>query len=196
MADPLSLTASVFGIVGPTISAVWKFTTISLELKDVPETSKVFVRILNQVNNDIVHAHDCYKEIDPHRGVCGIQVKWAASVIRAAMQEVAQFGRLFEGVSEKFDSPEFIEKVWFVMRDYKCLIDKERSLRFAHSRLLTAIGTMHLMIFQLGSTTKLSPSTPPAGRIRRRASPVPPPYDDDDDIFNVWSGFLRVSTVL
>ncbi|KAI6085275.1 hypothetical protein F4821DRAFT_261115 [Hypoxylon rubiginosum] len=184
VAEPLSMALTSLGVAGTvcnTVKGVWDVTKIVLELKDVPETSKVFWSILHQVNHDIVHAGNCYAEIKQHmKGRC-IQVDWAVGVAEAAIYEVNKFGLEFKEIgldvneigldTNKIDTK---YRFKFALREYKNFSDKEKSLRFAHSRLLTAIGTMHLMAFQLGHMIKSTSSPNPTAEmsLRRRASPA------------------------
>ncbi|KAI1410291.1 hypothetical protein F5Y13DRAFT_75960 [Hypoxylon sp. FL1857] len=131
------------------------FYKIACELQDVPETARVFVGILEQVNRDITYARDFYKEIQSHRRDSRIQFQWIVDVITTNNDEIASFGNYVSqlDLSKSLDIP---TRVKFILREDKCLKDKETRLRFAHSRLLAAISTMHLLAFQLGSSSKSS----------------------------------------
>ncbi|KAI6087308.1 hypothetical protein F4821DRAFT_236189 [Hypoxylon rubiginosum] len=164
--DPFSTVASVAGLVAPIVQLIWSLSKIGLEIKDVPETSKVFMGILGQIGRDIQHSILCYDEIAPRLKKSSLQVEWAVQAIEAAIFELNQFREFVDNVG----NTDFKHKVTFVLKEYKQLSDKERAIRFAHSRLLTAIGTMHAIALQLG--LYVSPAT--ARPSRRRMSPAPP----------------------
>ncbi|KAI1144357.1 hypothetical protein F5Y05DRAFT_364421 [Hypoxylon sp. FL0543] len=172
MPEPLSIIASSFGIASSGLTAAVNLLKLAQEFKDVPEDSKVFVRVLDQVNHDLQYAAECYEGVSGPRSGHPSQNRWILEVVEATFREVDDFG-CFVGHFDEIRSPDFGDRVKYILKDYKALVDREKALLFAHSRLLTAIGTMHFMALQLGpSNGSLSPVPPKP--LRRKASRAPP----------------------
>ncbi|KAI1395677.1 hypothetical protein F4819DRAFT_178903 [Hypoxylon fuscum] len=153
------------------LQAVWALAKMGSELKDVPETSQVFLEILGQVDRDVKHASQFYSdEIAPHTKSPGLPVNGAVQAVEAAIREREKFGA-FGNAVDKIDFP---YRVTFVRREYKHLDDKERALRFAHDRLRAAVGSMHVMAAPLGSPRNSYLSSGPAKPLRLGTPPAPP----------------------
>ncbi|KAI0172553.1 hypothetical protein GGR52DRAFT_591064 [Hypoxylon sp. FL1284] len=172
--DPLSIVTGTMGLIGSAVSMAIQIMKAYKELKNVPEAARVFMGILEQINCDIDYAGHCYTETEEEEGEGGDEKEeesssssparrlWIRTVLQTAIAEVAGFGALVDSV----DRPTLRERVRFVLEDYRQLGDREKALRFAHSRLLAALDAMHLL-------KRLGPS----GRRRRsraRAAPAPP----------------------
>ncbi|KAI1397357.1 hypothetical protein F4819DRAFT_472404 [Hypoxylon fuscum] len=194
MLDPITIVGTALGIACSGVSAAWNVAKIAMELKGVPETTKVFLSILHQVTRDITHAGACYEEIQLREKHNCMQVRWILDVLIATIKEVREFGQAASTIRnlDEPGSPDFLERVIFVVSEYKDLGDRETALRFAHSRLLAAINTIHFMAFQLGSLSNSSLSSALAQPSRRRASPVPPRNLKGTEDDNLGSGASSV----
>ncbi|KAI2777442.1 hypothetical protein F4815DRAFT_481534 [Daldinia loculata] len=155
------------------LKTVWDFCKIARELIDVPETSKVFVRILEQVSRDNEYARDFFNKIQPHRKDDRTQFQWIVEVITTNSHEISNVMNFISRL-DLSNSPNLKHRIDFVLKKEKTLNDQEKVLRFSHNRLLAVVGTMHLLAFQLGSSSKSSLSSPAAKPLRSRASPAPP----------------------
>lgn len=154
------------------LKTVWDFCKIARELIDVPETSKVFVRILEQVSRDNEYARDFFNKIQPHRKDDRTQFQWIVEVITTNSHEISNVMNFISRL-DLSNSPNLKHRIDFVLKKEKTLNDQEKVLRFSHNRLLAVVGTMHLLAFQLGSSSKSSLSSPAAKPLRSRASPAP-----------------------
>ncbi|KAI1458289.1 hypothetical protein F4805DRAFT_144672 [Annulohypoxylon moriforme] len=175
MPEPITIIAASLGIASSGLTTTLTLLKLAQEIKEVPEDSKIFVRILDQVNRDIAHAAKCYEEVSMNRLDHPTQSGWILEVITAAIHEVDNFGHYVSDFS-KSHTPDLIDRVGFLLNNYKALVNRERALRFAHSRLLTVIGTMHIMALQLSPSSSNALSPVPARPLRRRASRAPPQY--------------------
>ncbi|OTA99089.1 hypothetical protein M426DRAFT_27819 [Hypoxylon sp. CI-4A] len=190
MVEPLSMLAASLGIAVSGITIVQKFLLIVQELKTAPEGSKVFVRILDQVNRDMNHAVECYDEVKVSRRDHPIQNRWIQEALEATIYEINDFGYFVRDFDQS-RSVDLKSRVKYIMQNYKALSDREKALSFAHGRLLTAIGTMHNMTLQPGSAISRSLSPMPTEPSRRRASRAPPSDSADDSM----DGVAPVSTL-
>ncbi|KAI1662804.1 hypothetical protein F4813DRAFT_341989 [Daldinia decipiens] len=168
----MDLATIPFTILGD-LKTVWDICKIVKELTGVPEASKVFVKILEQVSRDNEYARDFFNKIQSHRKDDHSQFQWIVEIITTNSHEISSVTDFMSRL-DLSDSPNLHHRIEFVLKEEKTLNDQEKVFRFSQNRVLAAISTMHLLTFQPGPSSKSSLSSPAPKPLLRRASPVPP----------------------
>lgn len=165
----------ISGSTFTSIFAALRLTQFSVDLKGIPQSSKTFVRLVEQVEEDVEHAlrcrADCANRFEQYPE---FHRKWSSNAINStlrALDELGQFILRGVGSESKLDA-----RLEYLLKNYDKLADQERSLKYSHATLLAAINAMHLMIFQAGPPA-VRPSWSPmsSGDLGRASSQRPAP---------------------
>ncbi|KAF7537762.1 hypothetical protein G7054_g3490 [Neopestalotiopsis clavispora] len=185
--EPISVAAATFSISGVALKTTWEFIKIAVEIDGAPENALVFVRLVQQIKQDLEHALACREEIlqsdrlsahAPHYSI------WVRTTIQAVMFELQGFTRILDAKTEGRDLK---ERVSYLLFKYPELVHKERGLRIAHSRLLQALGMMHLLLLGGGGGPSVtspglygapSTSSGPSRPVSAITLSPPPPWSE------------------
>ena len=157
------------------IFAALRLVQFSVDLKGVPESSKTFVRLVEQVEEDVEHAlrcrADCASRFDQYPE---FHRKWSSNAINSTLRALDELGQLIlRGVSNESKLDARLE---YLLKNYDKLAAQERSLKYCHATLLAAINAMHLIIFQAGPpVARPSWSPTSSGDLGRASSQRPAP---------------------
>lgn len=149
------------------IFAAIRLVQFSINFKNVPESAKTFVRLVEQVEDDVEHALRC--RIDGSKAFekyPDFYHKWTSNAINATLRALDDLGKLILKDTEK----RLDARLEYLLNNYEKLVDQERSLKYSHATLLSAINAMHLMIFHGGPPVVQPASSPMASGDLRRAS--------------------------
>ena len=141
-----SITSSTLG----GLNALFSFVQLAYRIHGVPEDCMIFAKLVDQVQYDLQHALEVRGEIihllemypDCYR-------LWIKQSIIRTLDTLEDFGRYVLHFKPDNGSDLSLRKrIEYLLNDYQKLADREKSLRFAHSSLLTAINTMDFMLIQ------------------------------------------------
>ncbi|KAG9255090.1 uncharacterized protein F5Z01DRAFT_74326 [Emericellopsis atlantica] len=157
------------------IFATFRLVQFAVDLKCVPDCSRIFVRLVEQVAEDVEHALRCRADGARLFEHCPeFYRKWSSNAIDSTLRALDELGQLIlrgAGNESKLDA-----RLEYLLKNYDKLADQERSLNYSHATLLAAISAMHMMVFQAG-TYVARPSWSPmsSGDLGRASSQRPAP---------------------
>lgn len=168
----MSIEASIVSGTFSSIFAAIRLVQFSIELKGVPESARTFVRLVEQVEEDVEHALQCRvdgaKIFDDYPD---FYQRWTSNAINSTLRALDDLGKVILKDTDKWKLDARLE---YLLKNYEKLVDQERSLKYSHATLLAAINAMHLMIFQGGTpATRPAWSQKTSGDIRRASSQRP-----------------------
>ena len=141
-----SITSSTLG----GLNALFNFVQLAYRIHGVHEDCMIFAKLVDQVQYDLQHALEVRGEIvhllemypDCYR-------LWIKQSLVRTLDTLEDFGRYVLSVNPDNGSDLSLRKrIEYLLNNYQKLADREKSLRFAHSSLLTAINTMDFMLIQ------------------------------------------------
>ena len=192
-----SITSSTLGA----LNALFSFVQLAYKIHGVPEDSLIFAKLVDQVQCDVQHALAVRAEIvhllEMYPECYRLWIK--QSLVRA-LDTLEDIGKYILDPGNGSDLS-VRKRIEYLLNNYEKLVDRQRSLQFAHSSLLTAINTMDFMLIQSrmfahsekpGSASEISSKTerPAISRRASRQRPVPeaapprpnsaPPVEEDN----------------
>jgi hypothetical protein len=181
--DPLTAAAPIVTSTLSGLNAIFTFVQLAYRIHGVDEDCLIFAKLVDQVQCDLQHALEVRSEVvhllemypDSYR-------LWIKQSLVRTLDTLDDFGKYILKVDpnpNRGSDLSLRKRIEYLLNNYQKLVDREKSLRFAHSSLLTAINTMDFMLIQSrmfanpGSAPASSSGTP-SGTVLRRASRQPP----------------------
>ncbi|KAI9148742.1 hypothetical protein HJFPF1_10784 [Paramyrothecium foliicola] len=126
-----------------------RLVEMAMKLHGIPEDAKVFANLVKQVEMDAKYARKCKKEAEAmgmlqHQHRPDFFRQWVTDAIENTFAALENLGNLIlKETGESID-----ERVRYFLKNYEQLRNQERSLRYAHTTLMTAVNALHLLMFQ------------------------------------------------